>query len=174
LRLVRRHPVRLQGVVRRGDEVVYSTADEPDRALMVRCGNRREACCPSCANEYRGDRWQRVYAGLAGGRKGVPESVAGHPQVFATPTAPSFGPVHTRPDDGRPRRCGKRHATDDPVAPVAAVAKTCSSGYEHAVVSGSHKCLRRGQFCARRYHRQYRRYGFRCVRQDARGNYHLS
>src|ERR1700710_1196928 len=65
-----RHPIRLRGVVRRGDEVVYSTADEPDRALMVRCGNRREACCPSCAHEYRGDMWQLVYAGLAGGRKG--------------------------------------------------------------------------------------------------------
>jgi hypothetical protein len=67
-----RHPVRLRGIVRRGDEVVYSTANEPDRVLMVRCGNRREACCPSCAHEYRGDMWQLVYAGLAGGRKGVP------------------------------------------------------------------------------------------------------
>jgi hypothetical protein len=107
-----RHPVRLRGVVRRGDEVVYSTADEPDRALMVRCGNRREAHCPSCAHEYRGDMWQLVYAGLAGGRKGVPEQVAEHPQVFATLTAPSFGPVHTRPDDGRSCRCGKRHERD--------------------------------------------------------------
>jgi hypothetical protein len=44
-----RHPVRLRGVVLRGDEPVYSTALEPDGALMVRCGNRREACCPSCA-----------------------------------------------------------------------------------------------------------------------------
>ncbi|MGH2941353.1 MAG: replication initiator [Solirubrobacteraceae bacterium] len=74
---------------------MYSTADEPDRALMVRCGNRREAWCPSCAYEYRGDMWQLVYAGLAGGRRGVPESGAGRPQVFATLTAPSFGAVHT-------------------------------------------------------------------------------
>jgi hypothetical protein len=29
-----RHPVRLRGVVVRGDEQVYSTADEPDGALM--------------------------------------------------------------------------------------------------------------------------------------------
>jgi hypothetical protein len=35
--------------------------------------------------------WQLVYAGLAGGHKGVPESLAEHPQVFATLTAPSFG-----------------------------------------------------------------------------------
>ena len=109
-----RHPVRLRGVVRRGDEVVYSTADEPDRALLVRCGNRREAHCPSCSREYRGDMWQLVYAGLAGGRKGVPEQVAEHPRVFASLTAPSFGAVHGRPDDGRPCRCGCRHELDDP------------------------------------------------------------
>ena len=76
-----RHPVRLRGVVLRGDECVYSTASEPDGVLMVRCGNRREACCPSCAHEYRGDMWQLVYAGMAGGRKGVPEQVAEHPQA---------------------------------------------------------------------------------------------
>jgi hypothetical protein len=110
-----RHPVRLRGVVLRGDEPVYSTASEPDGALMVRCGNRREACCPSCAHEYRGDMWQLVYAGMAGGRKGVPESVAEHPQVFATLTAPSFGPVHSRPDDERACRCGNRHSADDPL-----------------------------------------------------------
>ncbi len=109
-----RHPVRLRGVVLRGDEPVYSTADEPDGALMVRCGNRREACCPSCAHEYRGDMWQLVYAGMAGGRKGVPEQVAEHPQVFASLTAPSFGAVHSRPDDGRPCRCAKRHGAEDP------------------------------------------------------------
>ncbi|HEV7883428.1 MAG TPA: replication initiator, partial [Solirubrobacteraceae bacterium] len=50
-----RHPVRLRGVVLRGDELVYSTASEPDRALMVRCGNRRAERCPSCAYEYQGD-----------------------------------------------------------------------------------------------------------------------
>jgi hypothetical protein len=49
-----------RGVVRRGDQLVHSTAREPDGALMVRCGNRREACCPSCAHEYRGDMWQLV------------------------------------------------------------------------------------------------------------------
>jgi len=81
---------------------------------MVRCGNRRAECCPSCAYEYAGDMWQLIYAGLAGGRKGVPESVAEHPQVFATLTAPSFGPVHTRRDDGRACRCGRHHQVDDP------------------------------------------------------------
>ena len=60
-------------------------------------------------------------------------------------------------------------------SPVRAVAaKSCSSGYKHAVINGSHKCLRRGQFCARSADRQYRRYGFRCYKRDYRGNYHLS
>ena len=44
----------------------------------------------------------------------------------------------------------------------AAAAKTCSSGYTHAIIGGAHKCLRRGQFCAVRYDRQYHRYGFHC------------
>jgi hypothetical protein len=43
--------------------------------------------------------WQLVYAGLAGGRKGVPESAAEHLQVVATLTVPSLG-AHTRGDDG--------------------------------------------------------------------------
>ena len=61
-----------------------------------------------------------------------------------------------------------------PVAPSTAVAKTCSAGFKHAVINGSEKCLRRGQFCARAADRQYRRVGFRCTKRDARGNYHLS
>jgi hypothetical protein len=63
-------------------------------------------------------------------------------------------------------------ATAEPVLAVAA--KACSSGWTHAVINGSHKCLRRGQFCARSAKRQYRRYGFRCNSRDARGNWHLS
>ena len=59
-------------------------------------------------------------------------------------------------------------------APATAVAKTCSGSYTHAVIGGSHKCLRRGQFCARARDRQYHRYGFHCHNRDARGNYHLS
>lgn len=48
--------------------------------------------------------------------------------------------------------------------PVAVVAKTCSAGYRHAVINGAQKCLRRGEFCAHSADRQYRRYGFRCIR----------
>jgi hypothetical protein len=64
------------------------------------------------------------------------------------------------------------------VAPAAPPAvqptKTCSGGFVHGVIQGSQKCLRRGEFCARAADRQYRRYGFRCVSHDARGNYHLT
>jgi hypothetical protein len=60
-----------------------------------------------------------------------------------------------------------------PVAPATAVAKTCSAGFKHALINGSEKCLRRGQFCARAADRQYRRYGFRCTKRDATGRYHL-
>jgi hypothetical protein len=131
-----RHPVRLRGVVLRGDGPVYSTASEPDGALMVRCGNRREACCPSCAHEYRGDMWQLVYAGMAGGRKGVPEQVAEHPQVFASLMAPSFGAVHNRPDDGRPCRCGQRHEAEDPE--LGAAINPDTYDYEGAVLWNWH------------------------------------
>jgi hypothetical protein len=58
-------------------------------------------------------------------------------------------------------------------APVAAV-KVCSAGYKHAVIGGAEKCLRRGEYCAHRYDSQYRRYGYRCIRRDYRGAYHLT
>jgi hypothetical protein len=61
-----------------------------------------------------------------------------------------------------------------PLAPSAAVAKTCSGSFTHAVIRGAEKCLRRGQFCAHAADRQYRRYGFRCTKRDAVGNYHLT
>jgi hypothetical protein len=107
------------------------TADLPDRVIYTPCGDRRASVCPPCAETYRADTYQLIRAGLTGG-KGVPETVTGHPCVFATFTAPSFGPVHTRrPQPGgraarcRPRRktttcphgrrlsCGKRHAEID-------------------------------------------------------------
>jgi hypothetical protein len=109
-------PVRLRGHVEHrsatGRRVAYSTEAEPDRVLLIRCGNRRAAVCPSCSHEYAGDMWQLLYAGTAGGRKGVPESIRSHPLVFATLTAPSFGPVHTtRTDRSGPARCRPAHRT---------------------------------------------------------------
>jgi hypothetical protein len=131
------HPVRLRGRVEHqtatGRRVAYSTDGEPDRVLLIRCGNRRAAACPSCSYEYAGDMWQLLYAGAAGGRKGVPESIRSHPLVFATLTAPGFGPVHTTRSDrsgparcrsvqgkpklcphGRPTWCTAIHTEDDP------------------------------------------------------------
>ncbi|HUK70643.1 MAG TPA: replication initiator [Streptosporangiaceae bacterium] len=95
------HPIRLRGQIRAVDlatgetGLMYSTASEPDGVLLTTCGNRREHVCPPCSAVYKRDARQLVKAGLAGG-KGVPATVAAHPCVFATLTAPSFGPVHTR------------------------------------------------------------------------------
>jgi hypothetical protein len=57
--------------------------------------------------------------------------------------------------------------------PTAMIAKSCSRGYTHAVIGGEHKCLRRGQYCARSRDREYHRYGFHCHRADRNGDYHL-
>jgi hypothetical protein len=76
--------------------------------VMGRCKNRRSAVCPSRSALYAGDTWQLVHAGIAGGHHGLPASVAAHPMVFATLTAPSFGRVHTlapAPASGIPRPC---------------------------------------------------------------------
>jgi hypothetical protein len=65
-------------------------------------------------------------------------------------------------------------------APTAVAAKTCSAGFKHAWINGAQKCLRRGEFCAHRYDRHaphryaYVHYGYRCIAQDDRGNYHLT
>jgi hypothetical protein len=40
------------------------------------------------------DTWQLVTAGICGGRHGIPQSIAAHPAVVVTLTAPSFGAVH--------------------------------------------------------------------------------
>lgn len=111
-----RHPVRLRGSVTEIDVSTgqtrkrYSTTGEPEGVLLKACGNRRAATCPSCSAVYKADAWQLVAAGLMGG-KGVPESVIEHPILFATFTAPSFGPVHTTADLRDPRSvCRRRHA----------------------------------------------------------------
>jgi hypothetical protein len=95
------HPVRLHGDLRVVDQTTgeilrtASTDDMPDRIIYKACGNRRTAACPSCAETYRRDAYHVIRTGLTGG-KGVTENVARHPAVFATLTAPSFGPVHAR------------------------------------------------------------------------------
>jgi len=130
-------PIRLRGTIRDIDpatgEVIHAfdTDDTPDGVVYLPCGDRRASVCPPCAETYQADTYQLIRAGLAGG-KGMPESVSIHPCVFATFTAPSFGPVHTRVElpggkvaRCRPRRkakycphgrrlsCGQRHKETD-------------------------------------------------------------
>jgi hypothetical protein len=111
-------PVRLKGGIEtcdgHGRRRVWSTDTEADGILRKACGNRREAVCAPCAERYRGDAYQLIAAGLRDG-KGVPDTVAEHPAVFVTLTAPSFGLVHARAfsPDGRARRCRPRR--DAPV-----------------------------------------------------------
>jgi hypothetical protein len=65
-----------------------------ESSVLVRCKNRRAVVCPSCSDLYAGDTWHLVHAGLGGGHH-IPATVAAHPAVFLTLTAPSYGPVHT-------------------------------------------------------------------------------
>jgi hypothetical protein len=108
------HPVLLRGRVDHIDGATgellhrYTTVHEPGGVLPIACKTRRTSWCPPCAEVYREDTYQLIHAGLSGG-KGVPETVANHPCVFATLTAPSFGPVHVyREKDGRLLRCRPR------------------------------------------------------------------
>jgi hypothetical protein len=131
------HPIRLAGRVEHADRAtgevraMYDSEREPDGVLLKACGTRRESRCPSCAATYRADAYQLLAAGLKGG-KGVPDTVAGHPRLFVTFTASSFGRVHNRRAQGRlvlpchPHRqgarcphglragCWHRHGEDDP------------------------------------------------------------
>lgn len=110
----------------------WSSEGTPFGAIPVRCMNRRATRCASCSRLYAGDAFHLVRAGLSGG-KGVPDAVSGHPLVFATLTAPSFGPVHRRTNPnrlkdvcrarrGNPRcphgallTCQRRHEPGDPL-----------------------------------------------------------
>jgi hypothetical protein len=108
----------------------YTTVHEPGGVLPIACKTRRASQCPPCSEIYRADTYQLIRAGLTGG-KGIPATIVNHPCVFATLTAPSFGPVHAyRERDGkvqacRPRRrarpcphgirlsCTEKHTRDD-------------------------------------------------------------
>ncbi|MFJ8057059.1 replication initiator protein RepSA [Streptomyces sp. NPDC096142] len=113
-------PIHLQGTTvtrdRASGQVLhrYDTDTEPGGRLRIACGNRRASRCPACAWTYAGDTYHLIRAGLIGDpAKGTPETIRDHPRVFATLTAPSFGPVHNRPGT-RPCRCGQRHGEDAP------------------------------------------------------------
>ncbi|MGW2490070.1 replication initiator [Streptomyces sp. NPDC001606] len=103
--------------------------------LLVRCNNRRATRCAACAETYRRDTFHLITAGLRGG-KGTPEQVGTHPRVFATFTAPSFGPVHNRPSSGRSCRCGFRHDETDPA--LGSPLDPDTYDYEAAVLWNAH------------------------------------
>jgi Replication initiator protein, pSAM2 len=88
---------------------IQASAYDPDRRrrvpVLIRCGNRRAAICPSCSDLYAADTWQLIHAGTRGGHHGMPDTTADRPQVFATLTAPSFGAVHT--STSQPGTAGK-------------------------------------------------------------------
>ncbi|MGH8907273.1 MAG: replication initiator [Egibacteraceae bacterium] len=134
------HPIRLRGhldtIDRHTGEVEQRWSSEglADGVIHTRCNNRRASRCEPCSRLYQADAWQLVVSGLKGG-KGVPETVAGHPTLFVTLTAPSFGPVHSSATDesgrvnpcrarrdqvgevcehGQATTCATRHAEDDP------------------------------------------------------------
>ncbi|MEV4066286.1 replication initiator [Nonomuraea dietziae] len=100
-----RQPIRLRGKVEHWDPATgqllhrYTTRREPDGVLRLPCKTRRASRCPACAEVYRADTYHLIRAGLIGG-KGVPETVTAHPTLFVTLTAPSFGTVHGRKDNG--------------------------------------------------------------------------
>ncbi|MGW4991512.1 replication initiator [Streptomyces mirabilis] len=93
-----------------GEALLSYGSDVYGGRLLTACGNRRATVCPTCARVYQSDTYQLIRAGLIGG-KNVGEMVGEHPRVFATLTAPGFGPVHTRRErDGRVRACRPRKA----------------------------------------------------------------
>ncbi|GIL25713.1 replication initiator [Actinocatenispora comari] len=144
-------PVRLSGssttIDRATGQVlsVFSSTTLPDGVLYAACKNRRATVCPACAHTYRYDTYHLIAAGLRGGKE-VPETVTEHPAVFATFTAPGFGPVHSgpahagaagyrcRPRHDRPRCphgrrlwCTRMHAPGDPMVGTP----FCLDCYDH-------------------------------------------
>ncbi|ARX83583.1 replication initiator family protein [Streptomyces alboflavus] len=135
-------PIRLTGGTRTVDPATktilhaYTTDHEPGGVLRIACGNRRASRCPACAWTYAGDTYHLIRAGLVGDpAKGTPHTVRDHPRVFATLTAPSFGPVHNRPGN-RPCRCGTRHPDGAPE--LGTPLDSASYDYASAVLWNNH------------------------------------
>ena len=120
---------------RRDDgRIVFSSHGFPDNVVLKACGSRSELRCPSCATLYRGDARHLVRAGLEGG-KGVDESIAAHPAVFLTLTAPGFGAVHRESSHGHMSRRERRGAVAHG-RPLTCRRPTCPRrrGHRHAAV----------------------------------------
>ncbi len=182
-----RRPVRLIGSVTRLEDdgsrsTLFRSASQPDGVLLKACGTRRQSLCPPCASIYRGDAFALVAAGLRGS-KGVPETVAGHPAVLLTLTAPSFGPVHRRTADGSCHPygrscphgtalvCGARHSDGD--RPVGEALCPRCYDYEAAVLfnAGVSELWRRTTIYALRALGNLAGMSVRCVAKQVRLSY---
>ncbi|WAL96542.1 replication initiator [Streptomyces sp. Je 1-369] len=151
------HPIRLAGYTQTvhapTGRVLHSfnTADDPTGRILVACGNRRASRCPSCSRIYAGDTYQLIKAGVVGG-KSIPTEVRTHPRVFATLTAPSFGPVHGLTWRDRPGcRCGGHHADNDPA--IGTPVDPARYDYTGAVLFNAHAGELWGRFTT--YLRRY-------------------
>ncbi|MBB3051145.1 hypothetical protein FHS23_002168 [Prauserella isguenensis] len=116
-------PVRLYGAHQLQDTRTGYVLHDHSGHIFAPCGNRRSSVCPSCSDRYAADAFHLVRAGLCGGTKGVPETVADRARVFATLTAPSFGRVHQARTTASGKRipcgCGEVHPDADPRAGTA-------------------------------------------------------
>ena len=139
-------PIRLRGDLHTVDAstgeilTTRNTRSMPDGVVYKACGTRRAHLCPSCAKTYQHDAFHLIRSGLTGG-KGVPETVAGHPAVFATFTAPAFGPVHSRSltASGYVRPC---HARRDAETCPHGIRLSCTARHpENAAEIGQPLCL---------------------------------
>jgi hypothetical protein len=149
------HPIYLTGSSTTADaatgEVLarFDSANLPHGRLAIACGNRRASRCRPCSYLHQGDTYQLIVAGLAGG-KSLPAEVRAHPRVFATFTAPTFGPVHRETPAGRacrphrkgscehgtPRGCDSAHTGTDPL--VGAPLCPACYHYPSAVLWNAH------------------------------------
>jgi hypothetical protein len=107
------HPVRLVGKWEVRHAANGHLIASRQGRVWAACGTRRAAVCPSCAGRYAADAWHLIHAGMCGG-KDVPDTVARSTRLFVTLTAPSFGPVHNRPEK-RPCSCGRWHPEGHPL-----------------------------------------------------------
>ncbi len=140
-------PIRLVGQTVTADaktgEVVdlLSSAFLPGGELVKACGTRRATLCASCSARFQGDARRLILLGVAGDDDDT-AGIASRPKIFATLTAPSFGPVHRHRPEGGPchpgppgpcphgkaRRCMRDHPDDDPRLGEA----LCSDCYDYA------------------------------------------
>ena len=134
---------RTRSTRRPAKSCLLPSGSEPDGFTYLRCGNRRRAVCPSCSHQYQGDVFHLIMAGAAGGMKDVPAEVVTHPLVFATLTAPSFGPVHGAAKPGRRggRRCRPRTGDARQLCPHGRPS-WCMAVHEHTdTVVGQPLCV---------------------------------